>query len=330
MAKDKETLLITGGLGFIGSNLAKKLCNKFKIVVVDFGKSLKAEEVAKDLKRHGVRVIISNIASPKTWQRMPKCQYIFHAAAQVAAEVSWKMPELDFRTNSYGTFLVARHALKHNASIIYSNSIRVYYPEAVAVAMKQYGKVSEKCATIDVSNKPLPPFAISKYLGEQCLRYYYRMHGLRVISHRMSGVVGAGQVRSNNHGWLTNIVHCAVKNKEFTLFGDGNQTRDIMHVNDFLDLIEDELEDFQKYSEGGFAVYNVGGGPANELSINQVIKILERDFSYKMKLTKAEPRIGEPRRYATDNSRIRKKGWHSDITDIRKIIKELIDWYKGG
>ena len=195
------------------------------------------------------------------------------------------------------------------------------------------GKVSEKCATIAESIKEQPPFAFSKLVGEQYLRNYSRMYGLQIISHRMSGIVGAGQTASINHGWIANLVRCTVNTNEgqiskFTIFGDGNQTRDILHITDYVDLIEDELYDFKKYSDGGFSIYNIGGGPSNELSINQAIDILEKDFSCRMEVKQSTPRIGEPRRYASDIERIKAKGWHANIKDKRKIIEELVDWFK--
>jgi len=127
---------------------------------------------------------------------------------------------------------------------------------------------------------------------------------------------------------LSNIVRCAVNQEKFPIFGDGNQSRDVMHVAELIDIIESELQDFKKFSEDGFAVYNVGGGPENELSINQVIEMLKTDFSYKMEVKKANARIGEPISYATDIGKIRGKGWHSDISGYKRIIKELIKWYE--
>ncbi|MBI4825207.1 MAG: NAD-dependent epimerase/dehydratase family protein [Nitrospirae bacterium] len=330
MTTSKETLLITGGLGFIGSSLAKRLCNKYNIIIVDFDYSNSAEKIAKELQSQGVKVIHSDIASTETWKKIDECQYIFHAAAQVAAEVSWVKPDLDFRTNVHGTFLVAEHARKYKACVIYCNTIRVYDPDAVEVAMEKIGKVSENCATIEISTKPQPPFALSKYLGEQYLHHYANMHRLEVISHRMSGIVGPGQLGSKTHGWIANIVRCAVKKKEYTIFGDGNQTRDILHIKDFIDLVEIELADFNTYSEGGFSVYNVGGGAANKLSINQVIKMLETELSREMKTTKDIPRTGEPKHYTSDIARIQDKGWLTHITDTKTIIRELIDWYGRG
>ncbi len=347
MDKDKETLLVTGGLGFIGSHVVEKMRDRYKIIVVDYDHSLKANELTTKLQNHGVEVHQKDITDPKTWTGLPACEYIFHAAAQVAAEKSWGKTEdnmaepkdgpiPDFQTNAFGTFLVAEYARKHNAHIIYCNSIRVYDPDAVEVEMEKHGKVSEECSTINMSIKPQPPFALSKYFGEQYLQCYSNMYGLNVISLRMSGIVGAGQPGSTTHGWLANIVRCANKSKEaiekneqYIIYGDGNQTRDILHINDFIDLIENQLANFKKYSEGRFAVYNVGGGPANELSINQVIELLNTEFSSEMTVAIAAPRIGEPRHYCTDLTKIKKKGWpYNNIISTKEIISEVVRYYR--
>jgi CDP-paratose 2-epimerase len=331
MAREKEKILITGGLGFIGSNLAKRLSKRYQIVIVDYDHSTEAEETALDLQRIGAKVIRKDISVQQTWTGVPSCQYIFHAAAQVAAEVSWEKPSNDLKTNVNGTFWVAEYGRKHNAKIIYCNTIRIYDPEAIEKAMQKNGNVSEECPTIEISNKPQPPFALSKYMGEQYLHFYSRMYGLKVISNRMSSIVGAGQTGSKTHGWLANIIRCAVQKKEYTIFGDGNQTRDVLHINDFIRIIENELAYFNKYSENGFMVYNMGGGNSNELSINQAIKIAEKELSIQMKIKKGPPRIGEPVKYCSDFTRLKRIGLPFDKPrSLKDIIADLIYYYNNG
>lgn len=322
--KSKKRILITGGSGFIGWNLVQRLQrgSNFNIVILDWEKP--------PVTPTGINFYSSDIADPRIWEEIEPCDYVFHAAAQISAPTSEEEPVRDFLSNAYGTFLVAEYARKYGAKVIYCNSMRVYDPDAVAEAMQTAGKVSEACGTvkIDSIHSRHPPFALSKYIGEQYLGIYARKYGVRAVSHRMSGIVGPGQIGSQRHAWVSNLVRCAVLGQPYTIFGDGKQTRDILHVNDLIDLIISELDYFDNFVENGFVFYNVGGGPMNRLSLFDVIKVLEEKHNMKLSYKFESPREGDPKHYATDLSRIGKKGWRPKEQDPKQIIAELVDWYQ--
>jgi CDP-paratose 2-epimerase len=325
----KKKVLVTGGLGFIGSHVVKRLHGKYDIVVLDWDMSPAAYETADEWRKVGVRIHQKDIADAETWKEIEPCDFVFHAAAQIAAEESWDDPARDFLSNAYGTLLVAEYARKKSACVIYCNSIRIYDPEAVDRTKEKLGVVSEDCNTVDLSSE-VPPFAYSKLIGEQYLRHYSRKHGVRVISHRMSGILGPDQKSSQIHGWVSYLVQCAVDKISYEIFGDGDQTRDVLHINDYVDLIEMELKDFNHFVEGNFAVYNIGGGPNNELSINQIIEILDKNHGLKLKYDKTGVRPGEPRQYVSGLNRIYKKGWKPKRNDPIQIIAELVKSYEKG
>ena len=123
----------------------------------------------------------------------------------------------------------------------------------------------------------------------------------------------------------------AVVVKPYEIFGDGDQSRDILFVDDFIDLVEMEIERFQYFSEGGFVIYNVGGGPKNEVSIRQVIDILKNNHKLDLKPEKSEARKGEPRHYVTNLDKIKQKGWPlNSLKNAEEIIAELVKRYKEG
>lgn len=326
----KKRILVTGGLGFIGSHVVRRLHGAYDIMVIDYDNSSSAREIAAEWKKSGIQVWHNNIADFNMWDKIEPCDFIFHGAAQTAAEESKKKPFHDFRSNALGTLRIAEFASKNNAGVIYCNTIRVYDPNIVDDLCNKSKAVSEDCETVVGLQKETPPFAFSKYIGEQYLQWYSQNYGIKVISHRMSGIVGPDQRSSEIHGWVNYIVKCAVDGKQYKIVGDGKQTRDILHIDDFVDIIEAELSNFRHFSENGFAVYNIGGGHKNKISINQVIEILKEDYGLKLEEGKPDdPRLGEPKNYYSDLGKIRQKGWPlNNLKSAEEIIAELVAYFK--
>ena len=325
----KKRILVTGGLGFIGSHLVRRLRGAYDIMVIDYDDSSSARGIAAEWKKSGIQVWHNNIADFNMWDNIEPCDFIFHGAAQTAAVKSEKEPFDDFRSNALGTIRIAEFARKNNAGVIYCNTMRVYDSAFVDDLWYENKAVSEDCPTVWGLSNNTSPFAFSKYIGEQYLQWYSQKYGIKVISNRMSGVVGPDQRSSEVHGWVSYIVKCAVDGEQYEIFGDGNQTRDILYIDDFVDLIEAELSNFRHFSENGFAVYNIGGGHKNELSINQVIKILKKDYGLKLEYENGDPRLGEPRHYYSDLGKIRQKGWPlKNLKSAEEIINKVVNYYR--
>lgn len=330
----KFSILVTGGLGFIGSHIVERLKNKFKIIVVDIDTSQNANALADQWRQDGIQVYQNDISDSNTWKQIEGCDFVFHGAAQTSAEESKKRDVIlqDFDTNLRGTFLVAEFARKNNSKVIYCNTIRAYAPEYVDEAIKSNKLIDESFPPVIESKFAQPPFALSKYFGEQYLKLYSNYHKIKVISHRMSGVMGPGQIGKEIHGWVSYIVRCAISGKRYKIFGDGKQSRDILHVKDFVDLITMELNDFDKFCINNFTVYNIGGGDKNVISINDIVKLLKNEHNYSLKFSKTNPRIGEPKYYISCLDKIAKKGWprENHVLSKEKIVAELVQWYNGG
>ena len=122
----KKRVLLTGGLGFIGSHVVKRLHRHYDIVVIDNDTSPASRRLADEWRRIGIQIYQDDIAEEETWGQIEPCDFVFHGAAQTSAEHSWKKPILDFLSNVFGTFLVAEYARKNSANVIYCNSIRAY------------------------------------------------------------------------------------------------------------------------------------------------------------------------------------------------------------
>ena len=327
MAMKKKSLLVTGGLGFVGSRIVKKLYKDYDIVVLDWDTtSSSAVAQAEEFRQDSITVHLMNIADCESWKKLGGFDFIFHGAAQTAAEKSWGEGSVqDYLSNAYGTMLLAQHALDYSEKVIYCNSIRIYDYEAVNEQMDRNGVVSEDCKKVIEATKLHPPFCISKYWGELYLRWYAQKDKtgkMQVISNRMSGIVGPGQSGSKIHGWISFLIECAEEGKEYTVYGDGEQSRDILHISDYVDLIKLQLWKFEHFSEKKFAAYNIGGGQKNRISNNEVIDFLNVNSA------EGTPRTGEPLHYVSDIKRIEQKGWAPKKTDAYEIITDLVARYR--
>lgn len=313
-------ILITGGLGFIGSRLAQALvANGHEVVILDCKMDYVQFVEAK--------VVIGDIAKPFTWDRVPECDIIFHGAAKVSAEESIKRPHDDFNVNVVGTNNVTIYAKRCGASIISCSSIRVYDPGGIVAHMRAYGSVDETCPLVREARSVQPPFAFNKLLAEEILYNYAQQTGNRVIVHRMSSIVGPGQNARQLHGWLSYVVSCAIKGEPYTIFGDGEQVRDILHVDDLVSLVKKEIEGDMLNKKDGFTAYNVGGGSKLALSLKGAIDILKRRHGLVLKAKYGLPRIGEPAQYVSDTSLIEKYGWVKANKETEQIIAELVRQY---
>jgi CDP-paratose 2-epimerase len=321
----KPSILITGGLGFIGSHLVQRLQERFQIILLDWdNKSPHAVALAEQFRRKEIVVHHRDVAMAESWENLPACDFVLHAAGQVAAVDSDIDPVRDHLTNVQGTFHVAEYARRCGARVIFCNTVRVYDYTAVDQQMAERGEVDEDCATIDNATVAQPHLAVSKRLAELQLIWTAQMHGLRAISHRMSGIVGPHQPSSPTHGWLSRLVGCAVEHEPFTIHGDGLQSRDVLHINDLLDLLELELADFDRFSSDRPTIYNIGGGTSNELSISRTIDILQAELGLSLKTLAGPPRPAEPMRYVTGLTKIRGKGWQPTWTDPVRLIASLV------
>ncbi|MCX5886334.1 MAG: NAD-dependent epimerase/dehydratase family protein [Proteobacteria bacterium] len=318
--KRKGKILIAGGLGFIGSHVASRLADHWDVLILDWDKTKRPS-----LNNKSFKIIRADVANPKVWQKIEKCDYVFHAAAQTSAVISERDPVRDFLTNAFGTFLVAEYAKKHGSKIIFCNSIRIYNSEAIEKSIEKYGEVFEDCQTVDQASIPQPPFAFSKLYGETTIRRYSQMYGLKAVSLRLSGVVGPGQMGNVNHGWLSFLLECAVRGKRFIVFGNGSQSRDILHVNDLVDLISLMVNDFDYFTDNGFSFYNIGGGKTNRLSMRDAINFLTDTHHLHMNLSYQDFRKGEPLHYVSGLEKIRQKGWQPARLDPYGIVSEMVN-----
>ncbi|MHA1359450.1 MAG: GDP-mannose 4,6-dehydratase [Candidatus Helarchaeota archaeon] len=330
-------ILITGGLGFIGTNLTNHLLSHTndEIVVYDnFSRRNVQKNRAWLEKIHRnssrLKIVKGDVCDYKTLQKIVKdVERIYHLAGQVAVTSSMIDPIMDFNTNAQGTLNVleiARH-LETDPSLILTSTNKVYGAlEKVSLIetenrydFSNYKQgISEK-AMID----PYNPYGCSKYCADAYCRDYYRTYGVRTIVFRMSCIYGLHQFGTEDQGWIAHFIISSVLNRKITIYGDGKQLRDILYIQDLIDAFELALKHITT-TKG--EVYNMGGGPKNTISLLELIELLEALLNRKISYDCREWRPGDQKVYYSDITKAKKDfNWTPKISK-EDGVKKLFEW----
>jgi UDP-glucose 4-epimerase len=305
-------ILVTGGLGFVGSNLVKFLVKNFscKVTVVD--NCINSSESEIEEVRDQVNFIKLSVLDEEFYTMLDKFDYVFHLACiQIAA--SSKDPLLDVNVNSLSTLRILEFYRSNKTKLkrfIYTSSGSVYGSSNV-LPLQEDGKI-----------KPLSIYAASKFLGEQYTLIYGRNYNIPVSSVRYSNVYGYGQSPNNPYcGVLGKFIHNAIYDMPLTIIGDGEQTRDYTFI---LDAVKATLICATSPSTLG-NVFNIGTGV--ETSVNKLAEIIGRIKSIQV-LNAPERDIDNIRRRALDIEKLHlATGWVPE-TNIEKGILDTFKWYE--
>src|SRR5215212_8768194 len=233
---------------------------------------------------------------------------VVHLAGQVAVTTSVANPREDFEINALGTFNVLEAA--RNAPtppiLIYASTNKVYGGmEDLAIVEEptryRYGDLPNGIP----ETRPLDfhsPYGCSKGTGDQYVRDYARIYGLRTVVFRQSAIYGPRQFGVEDQGWLAWFCVAVTLGKPFTIYGDGKQIRDALWVGDLIDAYERASQRIESVQG---EVFNLGGGPANTLSLLELVAMLERAFGRDLAPGSADWRPGDQRVFVAD---IRKAG----------------------
>ena len=207
---------------------------------------------------------------------------VLHLAGQVAVTTSVADPRADFEINALGTFNVleaVRTAAGGRPAVLYSSTNKVYGNLEHVRVVERDGRYAYEDRPVGVDEaEPLDfhsPYGCSKGAGDQYVRDYARIYGLKTVVFRQSCIYGTRQFGIEDQGWIAWFCVAAMTGQPFTIFGDGKQIRDTLWVGDLVDAYERALERIDAVSG---EVFNVGGGPANTLSLHELVAMLERAF----------------------------------------------------
>jgi UDP-glucose 4-epimerase len=280
--KNLKKILVTGGAGFIGSHLVDALIERgHEVIVVDNLSNGKKENVNKKAKFYKI-----DICSPKIEEifKKEKPEICFHFAAQINVRKSVENPLGDAKTNILGSLNVLENCKKYKIKkIIFASSAGVYGEAKILPTPEDYPV------------NPDSPYRIAKLTIENYLKFYKENFGLKFISLRFSNVYGPRQDPKGEAGVVAIFIEKLLKGKTPTIFGDGNQTRDFIFVEDAVSACLKAME-----YKGKKEIFNIGTGA--ETSINELYEVISKLLNTKIKPKYAPPKPGDLKRSCLDIS----------------------------
>ncbi|TCD05260.1 NAD-dependent epimerase/dehydratase family protein [Erythrobacteraceae bacterium CFH 75059] len=332
-----DHVLVTGGAGFVGSNLADRLATLGCTVrVFDW---LKRPGVDANLRwllaRHGERIqpIIADIRDAATLSTAVQgAAAVFHFAAQVAVTTSLDSPGDDFGINLHATFGLLETIRKHNpaAALLFASTNKVYgdlLDLEMPLSDGRYAPADAALARHGISEaRPLDfhtPYGCSKGAADQYVLDYARSFGLKAAVMRMSCIYGQRQCGSEDQGWVAHFLIRALRKEPITLFGDGRQVRDVCLVTDTCDAY---LALHDRIGTLSGQAFNWGGGPANAVSLLEVVEEIGRLTGVPPQVEFADWRPGDQRWFVADTRRADAALGLAPRTSWREGLKQLHRW----
>ncbi len=326
--------LVTGGCGFIGSNLVHRLLSRGEeVVAFDSlarpGSEKNAAWLAGmygsnfKLARGDVRDFDSIARAAQD------AEIIYHLAAQVAVTTSVTDPRTDFEINGLGTFntLEAARASGRNPILIFASTNKVYGAMEDLAIVEQPTRYAYRDIAGFGEDRPLDfhsPYGCSKGAADQYVRDYSRIYGLRTVVLRQSAIYGPRQFGVEDQGWMAWFVIAAVLGRPITIYGDGKQVRDMLHVDDLLDAYAAAVRCIDRAAG---QVYNMGGGPSRTISVwAEFAPRLEKLLGHPVLVTYGDWRPGDQKVCTYDVSKAeRELGWKQKVS-LDQGIESLVAW----
>lgn len=327
----KKKFLITGGAGFIGSNLAYFLLSRgSQVTIYD---NLSRKMVKKNLiwlkENTGsgkLEVIIKDVRDRDSLSNALKNKdVIFHLAAQTTVTGSIKDPLDDFEVNTIGAINVLE-------------GIRIYNPEALAIyssTNKVYGSMENLKIGQNGVDESFPldfnsPYACSKGAADQYFRDYGRIYGLNSIVFRQSCIYGKRQFGNEDQGWVMHFLKKILQGEKINIYGNGKQVRDILYIDDLIDaylrVVDKQSFSTNKINSIKGSIYNIGGGSKNTVSLIELIKIIEKKFKKSAYYSFQRERPGDQKKFFCDNKKAYSElGWEAKI-GIEEGLDKLYEW----
>jgi CDP-paratose 2-epimerase len=327
-------MLITGGAGFIGVNAARHFHQQgWAVTILDNLSRRGAQDNLDWLRRQSqVRFERADIRDRVAIDRIVgelRPDAVLHLAAQVAVTTSVSDPREDFEINAAGTFNVLDAVrLKSPASFfIYASTNKVYGKMDDVGVVERNGRYEYRDLPGGASeDRPLDfhsPYGCSKGVADQYTIDYARIYGIRSVTFRQSCIYGPRQFGIEDQGWVAWFIIAAILGKPITIYGDGKQIRDVLHVKDLARAYEAAFEHQEQVSGQAF---NMGGGPGNTMSLLELIGYLEEDLKITVPLKWSEWRPGDQPVFICGLEKARRMlNWQPTIP-ARQGVGELIRW----
>jgi CDP-paratose 2-epimerase len=329
-------ILITGGAGFIGSNLSNRLLSRGEeIIIYDnlsrSGCRANIQWLVRNFGRNSFQLVEADITDFTALRSASeKADIIYHLAGQVAVTTSVKDPMKDFMDNALGTVNVLEAACQvgNDPIVLYASTNKVYgclesvpiIEEETRYQLAGFPLGIPESQALDFHS----PYGCSKGAGDQYTIDYARIYKLRTIVMRQSCIYGYRQFGIEDQGWVAWFIIAALKGKPISVYGNGKQVRDILFIEDLLDAYDAAV---QNIAVSAGQVYNIGGGPENTISIwKEFSPLLETLLKRNINVRYDDWRPGDQPVYVSDIRKAAQElGWQPKIS-VRDGIASLANW----
>lgn len=330
-----KNILITGGAGFIGSNLADYYLKKKCRVVIFDDMSRKGTDInlqwLEDVYPH-IQIYKGDV---RNRQDIDTCiedfgpfDIIFHMAAQVAVTTSVTDPQSDFEINAIGSFNLLESIRNKNANaiVIYASTNKVYGEmKHIEIAERDNRYVYKDYPRGITENENLDfhsPYGCSKGCADQYFLDYYRIYGIKTIVLRQSCIYGYRQFGIEDQGWVAWFTIASMFNKPITVYGDGKQVRDILFIDDLLSAYDQAINHIDA-TKGN--AYNIGGCEYN-MSLLELVAYLENYIGTSLNIGYADWRPGDQKVFIGDIEKAYHDfGWYPQV-DVQQGVQKLMKW----
>lgn len=337
MRNGNNPIVITGGSGFIGANLADSLLADGEDVIIldNLSRPGVTENLAWLRERHRDRVhpaIVDVRDLDAIKPVIAEAKAVFHLAAQTAVTTSLDDPIEDFETNARGTLNVLESVrrTRRQVPIVFSSTNKVYgsLEDIPMLALDDHYVPANEATQLHGVGETRPldfrtPYGCSKGVADQYVLDYAKTFGIPAAVLRMSCIYGPHQFGTEDQGWVAHFLLRALAGEPIVVFGDGRQVRDLLHVHDAVRAYRGVLADIDTLSGRPF---NLGGGPANAVSVRMVLQEIERIVGRPLDFCFQDVRSGDQRYFVADTRQLQSAiEWRAQI-NWRQGVPDLADW----
>ena len=335
--------LVTGGTGFVGSHVATYYAHRGNQVIC-YDNLSRARLLKKSInemynwnylkKFSNIRLIQDDIRDLDKLKKIVKdVDVIIHTAAQTAVTTSIQDPRIDFEVNALGTFnvLEAARLANRDQAIIYCSTNKVYGNNVNKIPVIERetryefkdGFQNGVPETYPIDLCEHTPYGCSKITGDLYVQDYAHLYGLKTAVFRMSCIYGIRQFGVEDQGWVAWFTIATILNKPITIYGNGKQVRDVLYVSDLVNAFDAFL---RRKDQIRHAVFNMGGGPKNTISLLELLKMLQEITGKKPKITFGGWRPSDQLIYVSDISKAEKAlNWKPQV-DPKAGVERLVNW----
>lgn len=334
-------VLVTGGAGFIGCNLADRLASEgYEVLVFD---ALLRPGVEQNLgwlrSRHPRRVgaYIGDIRDEAALAEAARdARAVFHFAAQVAVTTSLADPAADFDVNARGTVNLLENLRRAGARtpLIFASTNKVYgdlSDVALEKTAEAYLPAQPALRAVGISeDRPIAlhtPYGCSKGAADQYVLDYARSFGLPACVMRMSCIYGPRQFGTEDQGWVAHFLIRALNGEPIVLYGDGRQVRDILYVTD---AVATYIAAWRNIDKAAGRAFNLGGGPNNAVSLRQLLSYVQGLVRQPLDISTRGWRAGDQRYYVSDTRAVRATLGLPEPRPWRDGVAQLAEWLGTG